>query len=109
MNGSSGTKVGGWSLLAWGLALALSVGVYIVGIKDPGDASSVSQRIDANFHDSPAETRTETEKAFARMNEEIGNIRLTQPKLSEEGVYQTANAALFAVGAATSARAAIWA
>ncbi|MCO5125038.1 MAG: FtsX-like permease family protein [Rhizobacter sp.] len=40
------------------------VGVFIVGIKDPNDAPIVSQRIDALFRNSLAETLTETEKAF---------------------------------------------
>lgn len=40
------------------------VGVYVVGIKNPDDAPLVSQRIDAQFKNSLAETLTETEKAF---------------------------------------------
>lgn len=40
------------------------VGVYVVGIVNPDDASVVSQRIDALFKNSLAETLTETEKAF---------------------------------------------
>lgn len=40
------------------------VGVYVVGIREPDDAALVSQRIDALFRNSLAETLTETEKAF---------------------------------------------
>lgn len=40
------------------------VGVYVVGIKDPANAALISQRIDAQFANSIAETLTETEKAF---------------------------------------------
>lgn len=40
------------------------VGVYVVGIKNPDDAPLISQRIDAQFKNSLAETLTETEKAF---------------------------------------------
>jgi putative ABC transport system permease protein len=40
------------------------VGVYIVGIDVPQDAAEISQRIDALFRNSLAETLTETEKAF---------------------------------------------
>lgn len=40
------------------------VGVYIVGIKEPGQAAAISQRIDALFKNSLGETLTETEKAF---------------------------------------------
>lgn len=41
-----------------------SVGVYITGIRDPANAALVSQRVDAQFRNSRAETLTETEKAF---------------------------------------------
>lgn len=40
------------------------VGVYVLGIADPNSAAQVSQRIDALFRNSLAETLTETEKAF---------------------------------------------
>jgi len=40
------------------------VGVFVVGIQDPNNAALVSQRIDAQFKNSLAETLTETEKAF---------------------------------------------
>lgn len=39
-------------------------GIYIVGIRDGREAAAVSQRIDTLFHNSIAETLTETEKAF---------------------------------------------
>jgi putative ABC transport system permease protein len=41
-----------------------AVGVYIIGIKDPQNAALVSQRVDAGFKNSLAETLTETESAF---------------------------------------------
>ena len=41
-----------------------SVGVYIVGIDEPNNAALISQRIDALFANSLAETLSETEKAF---------------------------------------------
>jgi len=60
-----------WKLLAetirarmGGGAQADHVGVYVVGIKNPDDAPVISQRIDALFKNSLAETLTETEKAF---------------------------------------------
>jgi putative ABC transport system permease protein len=40
------------------------VGVYIIGITDPNNAAVISERIDAQFKNSLAETLTETEKAF---------------------------------------------
>jgi putative ABC transport system permease protein len=41
-----------------------ATGVFIVGIKDAGDAALISQRIDSLYHNSVAETLTETEKSF---------------------------------------------
>lgn len=40
------------------------VGVYIVGINEPPNAALISQRLDAEFKNSRAETLTETESAF---------------------------------------------
>jgi len=40
------------------------VGVYIVGINEPQNAALISQRLDAEFKNSRAETLTETESAF---------------------------------------------
>ncbi len=43
----------------------LGAGTYYVEIEDPDRAGEVSQRIDDLFENSDAQTRTETEKAFA--------------------------------------------
>ena len=40
------------------------VGVYILGIAEPNNAALISQRVDAQFANSLAETLTETEAAF---------------------------------------------
>ncbi|MDP5240225.1 ABC transporter permease [Uliginosibacterium sp. 31-16] len=40
------------------------VGIFLIGIADGRDAAAVSQRVDAHFRNSLAETLTETEKAF---------------------------------------------
>lgn len=47
-----------------GNGLPDQVGVYVVGSKDPSQSAQVASQIDALFHDSPAETRTETERAY---------------------------------------------
>jgi putative ABC transport system permease protein len=39
-------------------------GFYVVGVKDPDQAANIAVGIDALFKNSPAETLTETEKAF---------------------------------------------
>ncbi|MFO1435732.1 MAG: FtsX-like permease family protein [Gammaproteobacteria bacterium] len=43
---------------------ANQVGIFLVGLENSRDAPMVSQRIDAQFRNSRAETLTETEKAF---------------------------------------------
>lgn len=49
------------------------VGFYFIGVKSPNMASEVSQKIDAMFRNSLAETLTETEKAF-----QLGFISMSQ-------------------------------
>jgi putative ABC transport system permease protein len=44
---------------------ANKVGWYIIRIANPDDAGRISEKIDALFKNSDAETKTETEKAFA--------------------------------------------
>lgn len=53
------------------------VGWYVVEIDDPDNAVAVSKAIDDRFANSPWETSTETESAFAAgFAKQIGNIRL---------------------------------
>ena len=48
---------------------------YIVGIKDPHQATRISKEIDAMFANSTNETRTQTESALAQMQlKQIGDI-----------------------------------
>ena len=49
------------------------VGLYVVEIRDPTQAAAISQRIDATFRNSLAETLTETEKAF-----QLGFVAMTE-------------------------------
>jgi len=51
------------------------VGWYIVRIAEPKQAAAVGKKIDALFENSPAETKTVTEKALAQgFADQIGNI-----------------------------------
>jgi putative ABC transport system permease protein len=51
------------------------VGWYIVRVADPGDALRVAKAIDQEFANSPSETRTQTESAFAAsFAKQMGNI-----------------------------------
>ena len=52
-----------------------TVGWYVIRIDDPERAQEVSRRIDGLFANSPAETKTQTEKAFAQsFANQIGDI-----------------------------------
>jgi putative ABC transport system permease protein len=54
-----------------------SVGLYILGIADPGRSAEISGAIDARFANSPYETRTMTEKAFnLQFVSMLGNFQL---------------------------------
>jgi len=51
------------------------VGWYVVKIKDPNESALVSKRIDTMFANSPAETKTSSERAMAQsFVNQIGNI-----------------------------------
>ena len=51
------------------------VGWYIIRVEDPKNAEAVAKAIDAEFANSPAETKTETEGAFIKgFAEQAGNI-----------------------------------
>lgn len=53
------------------------VGWYTIRIKDPAEAAIVAQKIDEEFANSPAETKTEPEGAFAQgFANQVGNIAL---------------------------------
>jgi putative ABC transport system permease protein len=53
------------------------VGWYVVRIDNPDDAANIVAAIDERFANSPYETDTETERAFAAgFVKQIGNIRL---------------------------------
>jgi putative ABC transport system permease protein len=57
---------------SWGKG---QVGWYTIRIKDPTQAADVAKRVDAEFENSPAETKTEPEGAFIQgWASQIGNI-----------------------------------
>lgn len=50
-------------------------GWYYIKVKDPRNAEAIAKKIDETFANSPAETKTETEKAFVKgFAEQMGNI-----------------------------------
>lgn len=58
----------------WGQGL---VGWYTIRVKDPAQAAEVARRVDEEFANSPAETKTEPEGAFIQgWANQIGNIAL---------------------------------
>lgn len=51
------------------------VGWYVIRITDPAQAVAISKKIDAMFANSPAETKTQTEKALAQsFANQVGNV-----------------------------------
>lgn len=51
------------------------VGWYIIQVEDPDRAAEIAKDIDAMFANSPVETKTETEKAFAAgFANQVGNV-----------------------------------
>ena len=51
-------------------------GWYVIRIKDPNDAPKIAKAIDAEFANSPSETKTEAESAFAaNWVKQFGNIQ----------------------------------
>ena len=53
------------------------VGWYLIRVHDPAEAAEVAKRVDAEFENSPAETKTETEGAFIQaFAKQIGDIAL---------------------------------
>jgi putative ABC transport system permease protein len=58
----------------WGAGL---VGWYTIRVQNPAEAAAVAQRVDAEFENSPYETKTEPEGAFIQgWANQIGNITL---------------------------------
>jgi putative ABC transport system permease protein len=52
-----------------------TIGWYYIRIADPARAEAIAKEVDAVFANSPAETKTETEKAFVKgFAEQAGNI-----------------------------------
>jgi putative ABC transport system permease protein len=51
------------------------VGWYVIRVDDPAQAAEIAERIDAEFANSPNETRTSTERAFVQaFANQVGNI-----------------------------------
>jgi putative ABC transport system permease protein len=65
-----------WDYLNEGMGGRLGlVSWYTLRIADPAQADAVARRVDALFANSPAETKTQTEKAFAQsFADQVGNV-----------------------------------
>jgi putative ABC transport system permease protein len=65
-----------WDYLNEGMGGRLGlVSWYVLRVSDPKQADAVSDRVDALFANSPAETKTQTEKAFAQsFADQVGNV-----------------------------------
>lgn len=69
-----------WSLLNETMretSFGNQVGWYVIRVADPARSPEIAQKIDAMFANSSAETKTDTEKAFAAgFAKQVGNISL---------------------------------
>ena len=73
----TGLMIFNYKYLYEGTGRLVEAGTYYVEIEDPDAAAEMSQRIDALFENSDAQTRTETEKAFeAGFISMAGNLAL---------------------------------
>ena len=60
-----------------GVGLSDQVGWYIIRVADPEKSPGIAKKIDEMFANSPAETKTDTEKAFvAGWAKQVGNVGL---------------------------------
>jgi putative ABC transport system permease protein len=74
-----------------------TVGWFLIGVADPAAAGRVSREVDLLFANSPAETRTETEKAFT-----LGFIRMSEAIITAIRLVSLALIAIIMVVAANT-------
>ena len=68
--------------------LAGQVGWYVIRTSDPERSADIAQRIDALFVNSPAETKTATEKAFVSdFAKQIGDIGLIAVSITSVAIF----------------------
>ena len=69
-----------WDLLNEAIrnsGFANQVGWYVIKVTDPSHSADIAKKIDGMFTNSPAETKTDTEKAFVQgFANQVGNISL---------------------------------
>jgi putative ABC transport system permease protein len=76
---------------------ANQIGWFVIRVADPGRSPEIAKEIDAMFANSPAETKTDTEKAFvAGFAKQVGNISLITQAIATAAILMillvTANA-----------------
>ncbi len=73
------------------------IGWYVIRVADPGRSPEIAKKIDTMFANSPAETKTDTEKAFvAGFAKQVGNIGMITQAIATAAILMillvTANA-----------------
>lgn len=79
------------------VGFANQIGWYVIRVADGGRSPEIAKKIDAMFANSPAETKTDTEKAFvAGFAKQVGNISLITQAIATAAILMillvTANA-----------------
>lgn len=79
------------------VGFANQIGWYVIRVADGGRSPEIAKKIDAMFANSPAETKTDTEKAFvAGFAKQVGNIGLITQAIATAAILMillvTANA-----------------
>lgn len=80
-----------------GIGFGNQIGWYVIKIADPARSPDIAKKIDTMFANSPAETKTDTEKAFvAGFAKQVGNISLITQAIATAAILMillvTANA-----------------
>ena len=64
------------------------VGWYVIRVSDPDRSPEIAKKVDAIFANSPAETKTDTEKAFVQgFAKQMGNIALMTQLISAAALF----------------------
>jgi putative ABC transport system permease protein len=70
------------------IGFADQIGWYVIKVADPEQSPVIAKKIDGMFANSPAETKTDTEKAFvAGFAKQIGNIGLITQLIATAAIF----------------------
>jgi putative ABC transport system permease protein len=71
-----------------GIGFADQIGWYVIKVEDPDQSPAIAKKIDEMFANSPAETKTDSEKAFvAGFAKQVGNIGLITQLIATAAIF----------------------